>query len=176
MQQLVRAATAVLDGEGPDALTMRRLADELGIQAPSLYKHVRDKAVVEAALVEDALFEMGDALHASIRRPGRRGPVDAVLRAYRAKALERPHRYRLATTGQLRRDLLAPDVEEWAGHPFYVAADHDPQQAQALWSCAHGMAILEIDGRYPQGSDLDATWAAAAHAFGRPSGAARDRP
>ncbi|MGK2949142.1 MAG: TetR/AcrR family transcriptional regulator [Acidimicrobiales bacterium] len=165
----MRSATTLLDAEGPEALTMRRLADDLGIQAPSLYKHVRDKAVVEAAVVEDALLEMGDALHASLRRPGRAGPVGAVLAAYRAQAQEHPHRYRLATTGELRRHLLAPDVEDWAGHPFYVAADHDPQRAQALWSCAHGMSILEIDGRYPEGSDLDATWRAAARAFGPPT-------
>ena len=40
MQDLVSAAFAILDDEGRDALTMRRLADDLGIRAPSLYKHV----------------------------------------------------------------------------------------------------------------------------------------
>ena len=38
-------------------------------------------------------------------------------------------------------------------------------RSQALWSFAHGMVILEIDGRYPDGSDLDRTWAAGADAF-----------
>jgi AcrR family transcriptional regulator len=167
MQELVAAATKVLDTDGADALTMRRLAEELGMQAPSLYKHVRDKAVVEAAVVEDALFEVGDALHAALARPGRPGVLRAVLAAYRRKALLHPNRYRLATTGTLRRDLLPADVEEWAGQPFYLAAGQDPQRAQALWSCAHGMAILEIDGRYPPDSDLDATWSACAAAFSR---------
>jgi AcrR family transcriptional regulator len=169
--QLVAAATRVLDAEGLDAVTMRRLAEELGLQAPSLYKHVRDKAEVEAAIVEDALFRVGDAMHAALARPGRRGTLRAVLEAYRTTAREHPNRYRLATTGTLRRDLLTPGVEEWAGQPFFFAAEEDPQRAQALWSCAHGMAILEIDGRYPDGSDLDATWRAAAAAFAaRPGG------
>ena len=42
-EQIVREALALLDEVGFDGLTMRRLADRLGIQAASLYKHVRDK-------------------------------------------------------------------------------------------------------------------------------------
>ena len=74
-QDLVDAAFAILDAEGPDALTMRRLADDLGMRAPSLYKHVRDKATLEAALIEDVLFDMGDVLHAALAKPGRQGVV-----------------------------------------------------------------------------------------------------
>lgn len=161
---IVDAATAVLDAEGPDALTMRRLADELGMQAPSLYKHIRDKAALEAAIIEDALFDMGDALHQALARPGQVGVVRAVLAAYRRIALARPNRYRLATSGPLRRDLLPECLEEWAGQPFYFAAG-DPCRAQALWSAAHGMVILEINDRYPAGSRLDRTWRATAAAF-----------
>ena len=43
----------------------------------------------------------------------------------------------------------------------------DPALAQALWSFAHGMVILELDDRYPPGSDLDRTWRAGAAAFAR---------
>ena len=75
-----------------------------------------------------------------------------------------PNRYRLATSGRLRRDLLPECLEEWAGQPFFFAAG-DPYRSQALWSFAHGMVILEIDGRYPDGSDLDRTWKAGAAAF-----------
>ncbi len=164
-QDLVDAAFAILDAEGPHVLTMRRLADDLGMRAPSLYKHVRDKATLEAALIEDVLFDIGDALHAALVKPGRQGVVASVLRAYRAHSLAHPNRYRLATSGHLRRDLLPECLEEWAGQPFFFAAG-DPHRSQALWSFAHGMVILEIDGRYPEGSDLDRTWAAGAAAFG----------
>jgi AcrR family transcriptional regulator len=166
MHDLVRGAFAILDEEGREALTMRRLADDLGMRAPSLYKHVRDKAALEAALIEDVLFDMGDVLHAALARPGRRGVVTSVLEAYRTTSLAHPNRYRLATSGRLRRDLLPDCLEEWAGQPFFFAAG-DPFRSQALWSFAHGMVILEIDGRYPEGSDLDRTWKAGAAAFSR---------
>ena len=50
-----------------------------------------------------------------------------------------------------------------ARQAFFAAGD--PFRSQALWSFTHGMVILEIDGRYPDGSDLDRTWAAGAAAF-----------
>jgi AcrR family transcriptional regulator len=42
-EQVVAAAIAVADAEGLDALTMRRLAAELGAGVMSLYTYVRDK-------------------------------------------------------------------------------------------------------------------------------------
>lgn len=165
LQQIVAVALAVLDDDGPDALTMRRVADDLGIRAPSLYKHVRDKADLEAALIEDQFFDLGDALHAALVRPGRQRAVARVLDTYRRLTLAHPNRYRLATSGRLPRHLLPVGLEEWAGQPFFFAAGRDPHRAQALWSLAHGMVILEIDGRYPPESDLDRTWRAAAAAF-----------
>jgi AcrR family transcriptional regulator len=143
---------------------MRALAGAVGIQAPSIYKHLPDKAALEAALVEEALVEVGAALHAAVVRPGRRGPVGALLAAYRSTCVPRPHLYRLATGGPLRRDLLPPGLEDWAGEPFFLATG-DPYRSQALWSMAHGLTSLEIDRRYPPGSDLDRTWRAAAEAF-----------
>jgi hypothetical protein len=115
-------------------------------------------------MIEDVLFDIGEVLHAALARPGRAGPVASVLTAYRRHSLAKPNRYRLATEGPLRRDLLPECLEEWAGQPFFFAAG-DPYRSQALWSFAHGMVILEIDGRYPDGSDLDRTWAAGAAAF-----------
>jgi AcrR family transcriptional regulator len=47
----------LLDEHGIDALTMRRLAARLGIEAPSLYKHLPDKAAVEAAVIATGLLD-----------------------------------------------------------------------------------------------------------------------
>ena len=162
--EIVAAARAILEAEGEASLTMRRLGEATGMRAPSLYKHFRDKAAVESALVEEALVEMGTTLHGALDRPGRRGPVAALLAAYRAEANRSPNLYRLATAGRLDREPLPAGLEDWAGEPFFLVTG-DPQRAQALWAFAHGMVILEIDGRYPDGSDLDRTWAAAAAAF-----------
>jgi AcrR family transcriptional regulator len=169
---VVAAARVVLERDGPAGLTMQAVADALGIRAPSLYKHVAGKAAIELALIATALAETGEALHAAVdglRGAGERDAVVALLRAYRRHALAQPNMYRLATAGRLRRDELPLGLEDWAGEPFLLVTG-DPHRAQALWSFAHGMVILELDGRFPEGSDLDLTWAEGATAFTRSSG------
>ena len=41
--RVVAAALRIMDDEGLDAVTMRRIAREVGVEAMSLYHHVRDK-------------------------------------------------------------------------------------------------------------------------------------
>src|SRR4029453_3319677 len=48
--QVVQAALALLDEVGLDELTMRRLAQQLGVKAASLYRHVHNKDEVLALL------------------------------------------------------------------------------------------------------------------------------
>ncbi len=163
--EIVAAARRVLEAEGRDALTMRRLAEVMGIRAPSIYKHLPGKHAVEAALIDRGLLEIGLALHAAVEHPGRAGPVAALFAAYRSEALARPNLYRLATSGALRRALLTPRLEEWAGEPWFSVAG-DAHAAQAMWAFAHGMVILELDSRFPEGSQLDRTWRAGVRAFG----------
>ena len=178
---VVAAARLVLERDGVDGLTMRSVADVLHIKAPSLYKHVASKGAIEVELIAVALREMGESLHAAIGTSGgpgdppgdgdgtsgRAGPerrISAVLAAYRCHALRHPNLYRLATTGRLPRHELPPGLEDWAGAPFTTVTG-DPHGGQALWSFAHGMVVLELDDRYPDGSELEATWAHGAAAF-----------
>ena len=162
--QIITAARLILEDEGRDALTMRRLATDVGMQAPSLYKHFATKRAVEAALIEQGLINFGEALHAAVSSPGGRGPVRSLLGVYRKTALANRALYRLATSGQLPREDLAPNVEAWAGESFFLAMS-DPWRAQALFAFAHGMVVLELDDRFLEGSDLDLTWRAGSVMF-----------
>ena len=51
--QVVDAGIRLLDAEGLDALTLRRLATELGVSAPTLYWHVRDKRELLDLMTEE---------------------------------------------------------------------------------------------------------------------------
>ncbi len=164
--EAVDVAGRILEDEGADALTMRRVADEMGIQAPSLYKHFSGKADLEHLVIEDALFAVGEVTHQALHEAGAQSSLMSLLLTYRAYSLAHPNLYRLATSGPLDRQRLPRGLEEWAGNPWFVVTGASPL-AQALWSLAHGMVILELDDRYPSGSDLDATWRAGATAFER---------
>jgi AcrR family transcriptional regulator len=50
---VVAAARRIVDGEGVDRLTMRRLATEIGSTPMALYHHVRDKEELLVLLLDD---------------------------------------------------------------------------------------------------------------------------
>lgn len=162
MRQIVSAALELLERDGWVGVSMRSLAQQVGMKAPSLYKHFASKQDLRVALAAFGLMESGICLHAVVADGG---GVAGLLAAYRRQAHERPQLYRLVTTGTLPRSELPPGLEDWAGEPFYLATGGDPYRAQALWSMAHGMTILELDQRYPTGTAPDETWQVAAALF-----------
>jgi AcrR family transcriptional regulator len=57
-ERILRAAMRIADEEGLEALTMRRLGQELGVQAMSLYNHVANKDDLYQGIVDLALSEI----------------------------------------------------------------------------------------------------------------------
>jgi TetR/AcrR family transcriptional regulator, tetracycline repressor protein len=85
-QVLVREALSLLDSDGLDALTMRNLADRLGVVPNALYRHVKDK--------DDLLDGVLDEAVASVPLPPPHLVWDealvAMATAIRATMLEHP--------------------------------------------------------------------------------------
>ncbi|HRV60086.1 MAG TPA: TetR-like C-terminal domain-containing protein [Solirubrobacterales bacterium] len=152
-EEITVAARALLEEEGEEALTMRSLAERLGIKAPSLYKHVSGRQEIETLLAAEALTEMGETL-------ANESGLEAMGRAYRTWALDNPALYRVATTRPLDRENLTPGLEDAAAAPLLEALDGDRNRARAFWALAHGLVLLELDGRFPEDADLEAAWAA----------------
>ncbi|MEU4162916.1 TetR/AcrR family transcriptional regulator C-terminal domain-containing protein [Actinoplanes sp. NPDC026670] len=60
-QRIVAEAVALLDAEGLDGVTTRKLAARLGVQSPTLYWHVPNKAALVTAIADAILGqEFGD--------------------------------------------------------------------------------------------------------------------
>jgi AcrR family transcriptional regulator len=162
-QAIVAAARELLEEEGYEALSMRRLAERLGIRAPSIYKHLPDKQALENAVISAAFEEQAEVFECAVEKSD--DPAAAIARAYREFARDHPHLYRLMTERPLDREGLAPRAEERAARPVVEAFGGDEARARAAWAFAHGMAILELNGRFPPGADLDAAWARGIAAF-----------
>jgi AcrR family transcriptional regulator len=83
--RIVRTAVDLADREGLQALTMRRLGAELGVEAMSLYKHVANKEQILEGIV--------DRVFGSIEVPGPEvaWPEAMRLRAHSARAVLRRH-------------------------------------------------------------------------------------
>jgi AcrR family transcriptional regulator len=95
--RVLDAALALVDRDGLEALTMRRLGAELGVEAMSLYRYVPTKAALLDGLVERMLGEL--ALPQDGLDPARwREEARESLRRFRALALAHPRAFPLLAT------------------------------------------------------------------------------
>lgn len=157
--QIVAAARTILESEGPEAVTMRRLGAAVGIRGASIYKHVPDKAAIHAALAIEALTEVATIL-------GRVPETFTDLAgSYRAWAIAHPHLYRIVNNQPLPREELPPGLEERAGAPLIRACNGDVDLARAAWATINGLIDLELANRLPRGADIAAAYAAASRAY-----------
>ncbi len=164
-ERLCEAAERLFAERGPDAVTMRQLAAELGVSPMTPYRYFEDKDDILAAVRANGFDRFADALETA--RDGAIGAPAigvAVGEAYVAFSFDHPHAYKLMF------DFNQPHVEKY---PDLVAAMHraqktmtayvedalkeglmegDPQELGLIfWSAIHGAVILELAGMLPPG-------------------------
>jgi AcrR family transcriptional regulator len=107
-EAVIHAAVRLVDQDGPEALSMRRLAADLGIEAMSLYYHVPNKAALIDGVAETVLAEM------DISRAARgtwEERVRGLARAFREVALAHPRSFPLVLTRQLGSAVALRPIE-----------------------------------------------------------------
>jgi AcrR family transcriptional regulator len=114
--RVVVAAAELIEREGADALSMRRVAAELGVAVMSLYNHVPSKAAMLDAVAERILAGMivadDPAMHWTER-------ARSLVRAFRKVA----HDYPRSVTLVLTRKVDAPSGMRPIEHALAIAAD-----------------------------------------------------
>lgn len=161
--ELIAAARHLLETEGAEAITIRRLGAAVGIRGPSIYKHFPNKATVEDALTVIGFTELADALQ------GVPPTFAAIASAYRQWSLSHPHMHRLLNNRPINRSQLPIGLEDRAAALLIVACDGDRDMARAAWATIKGLVDLELAQRFPPDADLEAVYAAAARAYASPS-------
>ncbi len=154
---VVQAAAELADREGLEALTLNRLAAQLGVQPPSLYNHVNGLGGLRRELALLSARELGARLARAVM--GQSGPqgLRALAQAYRAYILEHPGVYAAGVRGA---DPQAADGElaEAQGRVVEAALAvvisfglRDAEGIHAvriLRSAVHGFATLEAAGGF----------------------------
>jgi AcrR family transcriptional regulator len=145
-RRVLEAALRVVDAEGLEALTMRRLGRELGVEAMSVYRHVPNKQALLDGLVELIVLEI------EVPTPVDGNWQDAarhVVRSYRRAAHAHPNVFPLVTT----RPLNTPDALRRLDANFDIlrGAGLDEHEAivafRTLASFTRGFALEEVTGR-----------------------------
>lgn len=170
---LIEAARQMIEAEGSaEKVTLARLADRFGISAPSLYRHVQNKIELLQAVNLITLTQMTAFLRAAIDSadPDARARVIAMGRAYRDFALQHPVTYHLAYAGTVEADP-DPAILEALAIPLQqvmaalVGAANSLAALRGAWALMHGFVLLEIQGRFRRGGDVEAAFFRALQAY-----------
>ena len=86
LASIIATAFRLLERDGPEGLTMRALARDLGVSAPSLYFHVESRDDLLHQLIADGLTRFGAVQREAIRGGALRDRVRRISEAYIAFA------------------------------------------------------------------------------------------
>ena len=90
---VIRTAADLADENGLDQITLASVALRLGVQTPSLYTHVRDRAGLLDGVHELALDELADRIAAAVAGRSGRAALVGLAEAQRRYARQAPGRW-----------------------------------------------------------------------------------
>ncbi|MDO4269579.1 MAG: TetR/AcrR family transcriptional regulator [Eubacteriales bacterium] len=152
-EAIVDAAAALAEQNGMENITLRELAEALGVKTASLYNHLQGLPELNARLAERALDRLTETLSRALE--GRTGAeaLRALALAYRAFAHSQPQLYRAMLAlprfadnrlaelknsfMQLFRAVLAP---------YGLPDSEQVHLSRAIRSALHGYVSLEAAG------------------------------
>jgi AcrR family transcriptional regulator len=163
-EQIVAAASVLLEDGGADGVTMQAVAQRVGVRAPSLYKHVRDRRDLLEAVVATSVETVREVLEAAQDELDPRRSIVAQVDAMRRFAHERPRAYALVMGGS--PGLPRPTPAAMAvSLRFLLAAtsavagpEHALDAARLVVAWANGFITMELADALQMGGDIDAAW------------------
>ena len=103
---VVDVALAIVDEQGPEALSLSVVATRAGVAAPSLYKHVASLAELRSRVAARVLAEMTEVATAAVLGLSGDAAIAALMRRLRDYAAEHPSRYLAVPPDPMRDPAL----------------------------------------------------------------------
>jgi len=165
------AAMGLFARDGYDAVTMRSLAEVLGVSAMTPYRYLAGKEALFGLVRAEAFRRFADRLEAALARAGG-DPATRLRRlkhAYVAFAVDEPDAYRIMFELSQPDPVGAAELAAESRRAFGVlhrtvadavaagVLDGDPLTlAHLLWASTHGLVSLHLAGKLMMGRTLQA--------------------
>lgn len=161
--KILAAARALLEREGADEVSMRRVADAVGITPMAIYRHFANREALLKAVADAAFLEVAQEWSARARHPDLMQALRHSMENYLDYALRHPHmfdynflvardgarrfpedfRARCSPTLNVVADMLTEAMRQG------LLRENDPWDiAMTLWAQAHGLIALYRAGRF----------------------------
>lgn len=161
--KILRAALKLFERGGAEAVSMRRIADAVGITPMAIYRHFPNREALLKRLSDDSFQAIAHEWAAHGTHPDVLERLLALLTPYLDYALANPHLFDHAFS--LRRDdarRFPEDFRERQSPTLTVIADAIDEGmrqgvlrkddawdvAMTLWAQAHGLIVLYRAGRF----------------------------
>ncbi|MFC3076669.1 TetR/AcrR family transcriptional regulator [Phenylobacterium terrae] len=180
-ERLCEAAERLFSERGPDAVTMRQLASELGVSPMTPYRYFKDKDDILAAVRAGAFDRFAEALEAAYAEAGdARARSARVAEAYLDFAFAHPQTYKLMFDLHQPNELDYPDLRRAAERARRTMSGYvgglieagvlagDPEEIGAMfWAATHGVVLLALAGKLDPGADPRKLASNLSHALSR---------
>jgi AcrR family transcriptional regulator len=162
---IVAAARRILEADGLPAVTMRSVAEAVGVKGPSLYKRVPDRAALLRAVSDSVVADLTHTIAQATETNDPRADLCAVAIEYRGFVGRNPNGYRLLFADLPTGANADPAALAGLGQPIVRAMGRLVGESMALEGArtmvawAHGFLTMELAGAFRLGGDLDAAYA-----------------
>ncbi|MEV0097299.1 WHG domain-containing protein [Streptomyces sp. NPDC050738] len=147
---IVAAGRELLETQGQQGLTMQSVAQQVGVRAPSLYKHISNRAALLAAVAEATIDDVTASLEATD------GTLEELARCYRRHAQQRPEGFRLMHSAHAPPEALARMAAPTLRVARKLVGNQETlEAARMLTSWATGFIEMELNNAFRFGGDID---------------------
>jgi AcrR family transcriptional regulator len=170
-KSLLESASLIIKEQGTESLSMRKLADTVGVSRTAPYHHFKDKNALLCALAEQGFCEQEKILYSLIKQDHTAEECfKKYVHAYLEYALLHNETYDLMygrtiwKAGSPSPSLKAASkrtfkiwidwVKELQQHKVLPSNNTPLRIGQTTWASLHGLARLFIDGIYLDQADL----------------------
>ena len=153
--------------DGVEGVSMRKIAERVGVTPTAIYRHFRDKEEVLEEIINAGLATLSKYLAPALEAEDPYQRLRRLIDAYLRFSLEQPQYFDLAFLVPGRTIHISEQLIRESGRTFEMAVEQvalcmetgifrkeDPiEVAVCLWSVAHGLIMLRRTNRF--GDDPD---------------------
>lgn len=166
-RSIVEAADRLLTQEGPDALTVRRIAQELECSTKIIYTMFRGKNGLANALYVEGCGRLQQSVEGAQPSSDPALYLRQLARAYWGFGMDNPGFYRvmfcgaipdfapdISSLGMMQRafEKVVSTAQEYQGQGL-LPADNPVALTKALWAALHGVVTLDLMGHFPESQE-----------------------
>ena len=154
--RMISAAEELFLADGVEGVSMRKIADKVGVTAPAIYRHFKDKDELLGELINVGLQILQGYLEPALRAEGPLERLRQLIDSYFDFALEQPKYFDLAFLVPSHGMRMADELGRHNRSTFMFAVQQvhlcmeqgifrksDPlETAIMIWAEAHGMVTL----------------------------------